>query len=207
MTAAPVPSQTRIVNAAYAELGSTTTINNIDDSAAHRAKRLWDDIVAEMLAEHPWNFQIRRKPLNATADVDLTNSEWDYACALPPDCARWLPPSREDKNFFRGEAEGRYLLVDSTPPIHLRYITSDVDIATWSPHFVRAMILRLAESLCDGVTQSEGKKDRLRERAQAALKNAKRIDGLQTGLTHRSAVTVQSSWLQARMHPNTYIGR
>lgn len=206
MSATPVPSQTRIVNAAYAELGSTTTINNIDDSAAHRAKRLWDDIVAEMLAEHPWNFQIKRAKLNITSDVDLSDDEWDYAFALPADCERWLPWEDGNTNYFEGEREGRYLLTNSSA-VRIRYIRKDVKIAEWSAHFVRAVILALAHSLCDGVTQAEGKKDRLEIKAEKALKRAKRIDGLESGNTKRKAVTVRSSWLQARMHPNTYIGR
>lgn len=207
MSASPVPSQTRIVNAAYAELGSTTRIESITDSTATRARALWDDLVAELLAEHPWNFQIKRARPNEASGIDLTDSEWPYAMRLPADCARWLPPKRSDKNYFRGEVEGKILYCDQKPPILIRYISNEVDVSTWSAHFVRAVVLRLAESMADGVTQSEGKKDRLNERAERALKRAKRIDGLETGDTQRDGVVVRSGWLTARMVPNSQIGR
>ena len=207
MPAAPVPSQTRIINAAYAECGSTTRINSINDELAFRARDLWDDIVSEYLAEHPWNFQIKRAAVNLTSDVDLTGTEYSHAYAVPADCSRWLPPAKEAPNYFRGEIEGRYLLTDRELGGPIRYIRNDVTVSDWSPHFVRAVVLRLAESLADGVTQSEGKKDRLVDKADKALRRAKRIDGLESGNDRRGAVTVNSSWLQARMHPNSQIGR
>lgn len=207
MPAARVPSQARIINGAYAELGSKTRVNSINDPVAERALTLWDDIVAEALAEHPWNFQIKRAAVNATDDLDLGDAEYGFVYALPQDCARWLPPARDEAYYFRGEIESGYLLSDRAVEGKIRYISSDIDVSKWSPHFVRYMTLRLAESLADGVTQAEGKKDRLVERAAKALAKAKRIDGLESGNDRRAAVTVQSSWLQARMHPNSQIGR
>lgn len=207
MTLAP-STQTSILLGALAELGSTDRPTSIDDTTsgpAKRAKVLWNDIVRELLAAHPWNFAIQRKALNATG----TAPEHGYARAfqLPGDCVRWLPGAASDPDFALAEQEGNLLLSDATEPLNIRYVALNDDIARWPPGFVTAVKLSLAASLAEGVTQSEGIKDRLLQRAADALREGKRQDGLATGRRRRGGVVAQSNWLGARNRPYGWRGR
>ncbi|MDQ9783100.1 hypothetical protein, partial [Serratia marcescens] len=56
----------------------------------------------------------------------------------------------------------------------------------------------LADCMNEGITQSKGIGDRMLELADRAIREAKRIDGLETGTTRRGAVIAHSRWLSAR---------
>lgn len=196
-------SETGILHDALAELGSTERPISVDDGTsktALRAKTLWPGILRELTALHPWNHAIRTRLLNEAGETPAFAYERQFA--LPEDCVRWLPPARSSREFFRGERQGNYILTDRAAPLPCRYIALIDDVTQWAPAFVQLFMLRLALSLCEGVTQSEGIKDSLYRRiyapAEGALAKAKRIDGLETGETRRANVVVQSDWLQAR---------
>lgn len=199
MMASEAPNQTRILNAALARLGSTERLTSIDDSSsnsARRAKAVWDDMRRALIVRHPWNFAIRRVMLNASA----TAPAFGYArqFQLPAGCLRWLPPALGRPGYFEGELEGGAILTDAEAPLPCRFLIDVTEVAAWSPMFVTAATIFLAAWLNEGVTQSGPKTDRLEELAAQAVREAKRIDGLETGANRRGAVTVQSSWLSAR---------
>lgn len=198
-------SHTGIVNAALAELGSTEKITSFDDATSgvgRRARALWSDILRELLYQHPWNFAIRRATLNPHGDVPAYGVARQFQ--LPVDCLRWLPEG--DATARRVEREGDKLLTDADT-LAIRYIAFLDDPSVWSPLFVRAMTLALAAAMAEGVTQSEGIKDRLAERAEMTLRKAKRADGLESGDRRRGQVQARSDWLTARQYGYTYSQR
>lgn len=201
---AQVESHTSIVNAALAELGSTERLVSFDtdeSSSARRARALWHGILRDLLYLHPWNFAIRRRMLNPGAAFDELRQY-----QLPEDCVRWLP---DDRGGRAGtvEREGDCLVARGSEPLSCRYIAMVNDPTLWSPGFVRAMVLRLAAAMAEGVTQSEGIKDRLLDQAVAAIKMAKRMDGLETGDTRRRGVVARSDWLNSRSRAFAWRGR
>jgi hypothetical protein len=195
------PTQTGIVNAALAELGSTKRIQSIDEGygVANDALALWDTCMRTLLSEHPWNWAIGRALLNPT-----TAPEFGYARAftLPPDNLRWLPASSDDADWFDAREEGGLLLTDAETA-NVRYVSAERGgrVAVWPPYFVRAMELAMAERLAEPVTQDESIKDRMEAKASDALRKAKRRDGIASNGPNRSQVTVRSDWLQARDTP------
>lgn len=204
MPSPATPTQTRIVNAAMAELGSQARVVTIDDDlpVARQAKALWDETLRLLLAEHPWNFAIRHAELNANAAAPANG--WNYGFDLPADCLRMLPGGPEfSDEWNRGEREGDTYYTDGEATLPVRYISSEAGgtVSRWPPHFVHAMTLMMAERLAETVTQSEGIKDRLRERAAEALRRAKRVDGLETGYTERRQATARSDWLSGMFSP------
>jgi hypothetical protein len=190
-------TQTELVNAALAELGSTARIIALDDgsNSARRAAALWANIVRMLLEQHPWNFALRRAQLNPLS----APPPFGYARAfqLPDDCVRWLPAAHGDPDFRAAEMEGRLLLTDADD-MPVRYIAMVTSVADWPPSFANTVMLYLAAAMAEGITQSESIKDRLAERGEMALRRAKRLDGLQTGATRRAHVTASSGWLGAR---------
>ncbi|GGO95030.1 hypothetical protein [Stakelama pacifica] len=203
----PTPSttQTDIVNAALAELGSRDFVTSIDSDrpVAMRAKRLWSIVLNDLLSQHPWNFALRRAALNA----DGVNPPYGYArqFRLPSDCLRWLVPVEGRPGFYRGEREGDVILTDAAAPLPVRYIALVDDVTKWPAAFVKAMTLALAEALAEGITQSETIKRDLGNKAEYALRKAKRIDGLETGANQRGSVVAKSDWLAARNRGSGYL--
>lgn len=194
------PTQTGIVNAALARLGSTDRLTSIESggsNSAYRAAVLWDDVRRALLARHPWNFAIARKRLNAASPPP----QFGYArrFKLPVDCLRWLPPGdRADRDWFEGEVEGGFILSNAAAPLPCRYIRDHDTVSEWPPMFVQAMTICLADWMCEGITQSVGINDRLIELADNAIRLAKRIDGLETGRKRAGGVVVRSEWLGSR---------
>jgi hypothetical protein len=202
MKRSPVPlaadSPTSILHAALAELGSTERPTSMDDptnNSARRAHALWPGIVRQLLAQHPWNFAIARATLNVSGVAPTFG--WQRRFALPADCLRWLPGDPAHRSTERCEREGDTLVSNATA-MTIRYIALVDDTTRWSPAFVQAAMLALAAAMAEGVTQSEGIKDRLLDRAAKAMRDAKRIDGLETGATQRGGSVTRSSWLRAR---------
>lgn len=203
------PSQTGIVNDAAARCGSTERIQSIDGGStlAKAAKAVWDGVVRSTLADHPWNFALRRVQLNAGPTPAFG---FDFSYALPADCLRWLPPAREDGcNYFVGVLEDDAILTDAEAPLPVRYISSEPldDWSHWPAPFVEAVTKAMAEALAEPLTASQSVGDRATEKAQAALKKAKRRDGLESGNRSASQVTAKSNWLQARFRPYNPFGR
>jgi hypothetical protein len=195
----PTATQSGIVNAALAELGSTSRISSIDDAhgVAPDAKAVWDQVTDELLAEHPWNWAIARAVLNPGATPE---HGYAYGYALPADCLRWLPWNAEDEEWFDAVEEGGRLLTDFAGPVKVRYISGELGrrMARWSPSFVRAMTFAIAAALAEPVTQDESIKQDMEAKAEGKLRRAKRRDGLASGGRTRNQVTARSDWLQAR---------
>lgn len=198
------PSQTSIVNDALGRLGSRIRLTSIATDTTkigQAANAAWGPALRLLLAAHPWNFAIRRRELN---DTETPAFGYDYAYTLPADNLKWLPPSREDGcDYFVGVQEGNAILTDTAAPLPCRYVSREwaEDMTRWPPHFAEAMTCEMMKRLAEPVTQSESAFDTAAEEAKAALKAAKRADGLSTGNRSRARVTTGSNWLSARLRP------
>lgn len=194
------PSQTRIVNAAAALLGSTQRLSSINDTGdlAMHARDQWDSIVRTMLAEHPWNFAIVRATLNEAADAP--ESEYERKFAMPADNWRWLPWMVGDEDWFQGEEEGDFILTDAEGPLVIRYMSGDrIDqVGLWSAHFANAVEVELAARLAEPMTGSTSLARSKRAEAEAALKNAKRVDALASNGKRGPHVSRRSNWGRRR---------
>ena len=207
-------SQAEIVNAALAELGSTSRIVTLADQAnphARTAREVWDVVLDDLLDRHPWNFAIRRVVLNEATEA--VSFGYDRAFRLPADCVRWLPPSRfghepgQSGRWFDGEREGDMILTNSDAPLECRYIARIDQPHLWFPAFQKAMVIGLAASMAEAVTQDESIKDRLQERFDRQIRIAKRRDGLESGPRRRHPIILQSDILTARRYGVTLLGR
>lgn len=196
------PTQARIYNRALALLGSTNRTANTDDGKpwTDQLNELWDQAVRDLLAEHPWNFAIRRATLNKSEKVE---DGWQYQ--LPADCVRWLPAPRGDRSYVSAAVEGRFLLTSSDSPPRIRYIAECDTVADWPAHFVTAMGYRLAMDSAESITQSTSIVEDMRVKYEGpdgeggALAKAKRADGLETGDRERGNVETRSRALTAAM--------
>lgn len=195
-------TQVRIYNRALALLGSTNRSTNIDDATpwTDTLNEHWDQAVRDLLAEHPWNFAIRRATLNLSEQT-----EDGYLYQKPVDCLRWLPAAKGERGYVCGAIEGDYLLTDSDSPPRIRYIAEVDDVDQWPAHFVTAMGYRLAMDAAEAITQSSSIVEDMRRKFEGydgeagALGKAKLVDGLETGDRERGNVATHSRALSAAM--------
>ncbi len=195
-------TQTRIYNRVLALLGSVQRSTSPDDGLAvtDTLNQHWAMAVRTLHAEHPWNHAIARETLTVQS-VAAEDDGWLFD--LPADCLRWLPPSVDDPHHFRAVQEGRQLLADSEGPHRIRYLRAIEDVSAWPPHFVDAMVYRLAYDAAQALTQSAGVADEMRIKYEGPdgeggmLARAKYADGLASGDRDRGNVVLRSRALGA----------
>jgi hypothetical protein len=192
-------SVTRIANRAYVHLGQNTRISSIDDvsNAAQRVKAVWDDARDTALSLHPWNFATKRQMLERDPE-GVPAFGWSYRFRLPADCLRWLPPSRDDRDYVSAVEEDGFLLCNEEGPIPARFIYRNEDVTRWSSSFRTVMSYQLAFEMCEDTTEQKGLRDRLLNDRDEAVREAKKLDGLASGDRDRGNITSQSRILSAR---------
>lgn len=193
------PSQTRICNAALAHLGEGKKITSIEDNTplANVLKQTWDEARDEVLADHPWNFALRRKDQPTSDDAEIAGTEYDQAFAKPADCLRWLPYRPGHPDYFEGEEEGDFILSNAQAPIIVRYIARIEDVTRWTPGARAALAAKLAMINAKAITGQSGMIDRMSAIYDGLLSKAKRQDGAASG-DRALRYETRSNWLGAR---------
>lgn len=124
----------------------------------------------EVLADHPWNFALKRVEL---ATLDTTPAfEFDYALQLPADCLRVLKLDHPTLDF---RVEGRSLLVNETS-VNIKYIYDVTDASVFSPLFAEALAARLAADLAYPLVQSNTLHEQMMVYYEKLLRKAKAAD-------------------------------
>lgn len=192
-------SVTRIANRAFVHLGQDRRISSIDDvlPAAQLVKAVWDEARDTALSLHPWNFAVKRQMLDRDTEA-VPAFGWHYRYRLPADCLRWLPPARDDRNYVFAVEEDGFLLCNEEGPIPARFIYRNEDVTRWSSSFRTVMSYQLALEMCEAATEQKGLQDRLLNGRDAALSQAKKLDGLASGDRERGNVVSQSRILSSR---------
>jgi len=198
-----VTSQTRIANRALILLGTTTRLISVDDDKplAKQIRDLWHESRRTGIAAHTWNFALHRVQLNADATAPAFGYERRFK--LPPDNLGWKPWPRDSEFFFEGVEEGGYLLTDAAAPLPLRYLRDIEDVGAWSPHFQTFMAFQLAMDLADSATQFSAKQQDMAAAREAALADAKGIDGLASGERTTGNARFLSRWAGSRVRRST----
>ncbi len=203
-------SQADIVNAMAVELGSTERVTTIDGTGAlaKHARASWDRVTRRIAADHPWNHLVRRGVLNTAATAPL--AQYERAFTLPADCLRFLPSNpNDDSDWIDGEVEGDVLVTDAEAPVNIRYISAErlAEVGRWPAWFGEAVIFALADACAEAITGSQSIKRDMGDKAEMALKKAKRRDALEGGNRHRRGVTVRSDWLSSLQRPYNHWSR
>lgn len=188
-------SDVEICNRALQKLGAKRIVSLDDDSPNARAcQAAYEPVKRAELRAHPWNFAVQRAELAA----DATAPAWGRANSfqLPSDCLRILPDYPEDnRNSHDWQIEGRKILTDDTDPIYLRYIYDVTDPNEMDPLFREAVSAKLAIELCEELSQSNTKKDTLRDDYKEIIREARRTNAIE----NVAAEPPQDSWLSVRV--------
>lgn len=185
-------STVAICNRALQKVGASR-ITSLDENSkqARECNAMFDLIRDAELRAHPWSFAVKRKVLAASA-TDLPHDEGETAFPLPSDFLRLLH-SPHDRDW---QIEGRSILTrfeDSA--LEIRYVARIDDPTLFDPLFAEALAARLAVELVERITQSNTKKQILREEYDHLLDEARRANAIE----RPPAYAPVDPWIEARV--------
>jgi len=174
-------TDTEIANLALSKLGPgggyLTSLETDDTEAAEALRRVYVAVRDEVLEAHAWRFARKRDALAA----DPAPPTWGFALqyTLPSDCLKVLAVKGYAVNWTSAfEEEDGKLLTDITAPLYIRYLARVTNTGKFSPTFVAALAARLADEVCEVITKSSSKREKLQSEYLAKLKAARRSDNL-----------------------------
>lgn len=178
-----------ICNSALALVGAEP-INTLSDSikTARICNRIFDTLRDQLLAEHPWNFAIKRKALAQDATNPVFN--YSYRHTIPTDCLRVLDTNLGDADWAREEG----YIVSNFSDVKIKYLAKVTDISKWSEGFKEALAHKIAIYLAFSVVQSTTLSQALKQDYLLMVRNAKAQDAQEHGL-----MTVEADeWINSR---------
>lgn len=122
---------------------------------------LWNQVVAEALAEALWNFMVRAVQQDASSTVTPAFG-WKYAFELPNDWVRTVLVSTVETfnpPLLEYAEETGFWFANFTP-LFVRYVSSDpvygMNLGAWPANFTAWVALHLAEYACGRVAGPAG---------------------------------------------------
>jgi len=190
----PAASEISICNRGLTKLGARTISSFTDGSvAAGHCKNVYYDLRDLLLQKYRWDFTIKRVALAADTTPPVFNRT--TACLLPADYLILLPDDPEIGFLGRDWiVEGRYLITNDPAPINIRYTSKVTDVSLFHPLFIEALACKIAEELCEVITQSNTKKAAAVDGFRLAIIDAKRIKAIELPPT----IAQDGSWITAR---------
>lgn len=140
----------------------------------------YDFLKRAELSQSLWTFAIRRVQLAPDATPPSYGRANQYT--LPPGYLRRAPDDPTYDTFPTDYLiEGGKLLTDVGTTLELRYVDGDVDESMFHPLFADALSMRIGAEICEELTQSSAKLDRLENAYNFTLMRAKRINAIEGG--------------------------
>lgn len=178
-----MPSSAEIANLALLKLGSEETLLALTDPtvAGRVMNRLFNPVRDAELRRYHWKFAIKRDALLALVD----SPAWGYQRQFPMP-ADFLALIQVNEWYVKGykqqalwSVEDRKILTNLEAPLKIRYIRQVPNSGEFDPLFVEALACKLAFEGCEKITQSNTKKDGLRQDYMQAMKEAIRCDAIE----------------------------
>ena len=170
-------SETLIANRAMDKLGASRITSLSEDSHEGRACSGVFEILRDAeLRSHPWSFATKRAQLAADS-VKPSFGKANYF-TLPSDFLK-LIESDVNLNSEDRIIEGRKIATDESGPLNIRYTARITDVGLMDPLFVEMLACMIALELCETLTQSNSKKESIREDYKNAMIKAKKANAFE----------------------------
>lgn len=171
-------SETDIGNLVLQRLGARAITSFNDGSVGGDALLVAYPARRDSLLEgHAWKFAEKFVQLAADATPPLFG--YTNSFRRPADWLRDLPPDHPNYSIPADyRMVGDFIFTDESAPLDYVYVARIENVAKFPPSFVEALVADLAHMLCEKISQSGTKKDRLKQDAEDALVEARRIDGV-----------------------------
>ena len=196
-------SDTAICNLALGKLGATRITSLAQDSPeARTCNAVYAMIRDQEIRRNRWTFAKTRAELTPHATAPPINTGFLYAFPLPSDYLRSLAPNESNFKNGRNDVDWRLelhegvraILTNDGTTIHLPYIRRVTDPTLFDPLFDDAFACQLAWQMCEEITQSNTKKEAVRKEYNTAIKDAKKINAIET----QPDEAPEDTWLSAR---------
>ena len=185
-------SITLVCNRGLQLLGAARILDITDDTRNGRAcNACYDSLRRSEIRKHRWRFAIKRTVLAPLVETD-PHGEFTYIFQLPSDCLKILKP--ENDIYCDWQVEGRKLYTNDGPALNLRYLADIVDPNTFDTNFSEMLSAKMAEAMCEEITQSNSKI----ANAQNVYKEAKREAKMSNAFETIPAEPASDSWVDAR---------
>ncbi len=204
-------SQVEIANRALSKLGEariTSVSDNNPEAKAVSAR--WDTLRDAALTENPWRFAIELVQLVADSTAPThgysyryrrpSDDLWtvqvgDYAAVYHSLGVLYRYSTAYDPISSPYEVVGQYIHTDLSAPLNYQYVKRVENTGEWDALFVEAFACRLAMDMCEELTQSASKMDRVAAMYKDAMKQAVRRNALLRPPQERST----GKWFGARV--------
>jgi len=167
-------SETKICNRALQKVGAARITSLTENSSEARACNMVYELLRDAeLRAHPWNFAGKRIQLAASAEVPAFGKAYEYP--LPVD---FLKLREDDVPTYSRDwiIEGKKILTDEGGPLNVRYTKRVTDVTEMDPLYVESLACRIAIELCEELTQSNSKKESLKDEYKTAIREARKAN-------------------------------
>ena len=172
-------STVEIANRALQILGAKRIVSLTEDSRNARAiNAAFEPVKRAELRKHPWSFAIKRVQLAADATAPAFTKTNSFP--LPSDFIRLLSPDPEvNFNDLDWNIEGQSIITNDDAPLDARYIYDVTNPNIFDMLFREALAAKLAEQLCEEITQSNSKVATAQSFYTTAIAEAKRANAIE----------------------------
>lgn len=160
---------------------------------ANSCRACYEPIRDALLEETVWRFSI----LQATIAADSPAPDWGKANSftLPTDYIMLAPDFPEEASLDRDyEVQDGKIFSDFAAPLYIRYVSKVSDPAKMPASFRELVSTKMADAMCEEITQSNQKKVAMERAVEAAYKVARRANARQS----LSQEPPTSSWISVR---------
>lgn len=203
---ASTTTQLQIVNRALQLLGSPAISLITENSRGAKAmNRAYQPVLLKTLRENYWNFSIKRAVLATAAvppifgpnnyfplpgdfiDLAIPDQVSDIAfpMAVPPFSSSSSSNSNANTSFYDWKIEAmpngeQAIISNATPPLYIRYVSSNVTESMFDTIFAEALAANLAFETCEELTQSNTKLQNIGKMYDDAIELAKQRNAFET---------------------------
>ena len=187
-------SDVEICNRALQKVGAKRISSLTENSVSARAcNAAYEPVKKALLEKHEWGFSIKRDALAADASAPSWGRE--NAFQVPADFIRLCHNYPEDVvNTDDLIVEGQKIYTDLDAPLYIRYVSDITDPNEMHPLFRELFATELALELCEQLTQSNTKKESLKDDQERIIKEAKRSNAIQKP----AQTPPEDSWVTCR---------
>lgn len=187
-------SDVGIANRALSRLGQTRITSLTENTvAAREINAVFADLREAELRAHNWHFAIKRASL--AADGTAPSFGPANAFTLPSDYLKLIPPAKwTQDNALDWLIEGQKILTGYSAPLNIRYVWKVTDPNVMDPLFREAFAMKLAEAVCEKLTQSNTKIQLVRQDYDDAIARARKANAFEVP----SEEPPEDTWITAR---------
>lgn len=186
-------SETQIANRSLQRLGTSNRILGLtDDTRNGRAcNACYVPLRDAELRKHYWNFAKKDSGALAPDDDAPGDPNYGYQYTLPSDFLRLVKQKGVGADWL---IQGRKLLTNDGDTIYVKYIARITDPNLFDPLFCEMLSMKMADSMCEEITQSTSKQQAIRQDYEDVKADAKKANAFETIPVDAE----DGSWLQAR---------